>query len=202
MKKKRGLSLDDKRAIILSLFKKSGSFYHYKDIEKHCTQNKISFMIVKELLAGIVADNLVETEKIGSSSYYWSLPNRVYEAKNKELERQTYNVEITKNEIKNTEQKISDNKKLRIENNEREKKLEELAELEKEKEEYLKVLKDFESKDPEKYEKFVNYKKNMEQLNETWIDNIYTIEQWMKKKRPDIEFEKMFPVVSELHLFE
>ena len=53
----------------------------YKDIEKHCTQNKISFMIVKDLLAGIIADNLLETEKIGSSAFYWSLPKRVYDAK-------------------------------------------------------------------------------------------------------------------------
>ena len=85
MKKKKGLSLEDKRRILLSLFKGSGSFFHYKDIEKHCTHNKISFMIVKDLLAGIIADNLLEQEKIGSSAFYWSLPNRVYEAKKKEL---------------------------------------------------------------------------------------------------------------------
>ena len=88
MKKKKGLSLEDKRQILLKLFKGSGSFYHYKDIEKHCTQNKISFMLVKDLLAGVTADNLLETEKIGSSSFYWSLPNRVYDAKKKQLERE------------------------------------------------------------------------------------------------------------------
>lgn len=202
MKKKRGLSLEEKRTILLSLFKKSGSFYHYKDIEKHCTQNKISFMIVKDLLGGIVADNLVETEKIGSSSYYWSLPNRVYDAKAKELERQTNNVETSKNDIKNIEEKITENKKLRVESDERTKALEELAELEKEKEEYLKVLKDFENKDPEKYEKYTGCKKSVEQLRDNWIDNIYTLEQWVKNKRPDVEFEKMFPDVAELHLFE
>ena len=202
MKKKKGLSLEDKRQILLKLFKGSGSFYHYKDKEKHCTQNKISFMIVKDLLAGITADNLLETEKIGSSAFYWSLPNRVYDAKKKQLEREETNIENVKNEIENLKQKIEENKAIRVENDERKKNLEELAELENQKKEYLKILKDFESKDPEKYEKYINATKNMGQLNELWVDNIYTVEQWLKTKRPDIEFDKMFPAVQELHLFD
>ena len=202
MKKKKGLSLEDKRQILLKLFKGSGSFYHYKDIEKHCTQNKISFMLVKDLLAGITADNLLETEKIGSSAFYWSLPNRVYDAKLKQLEREKTNIENAKNEINNLDQKIEDNKAIRVENDERKKNLEELAELENKKKEYLKVLKDFENKDPEKYEKYINTTKNMSQLNDLWVDNIFTIEQWMKIKRPDMDFEKAFPGVQELHLFD
>ena len=202
MKKKKGLSLEDKRRILLSLFKGSGSFFHYKDIEKHCTHNKISFMIVKDLLAGIIADNLLEQEKIGSSAFYWSLPNRVYDAKKKELEREKDNIEKDKTEIENLKQKIKENKAIRVENDERKKNLEELAELENEKKEYLKILKDFESKDPEKYDKYINATKNMGQLNDFWVDNIYTVEQWMRNKRPDMEFEKMFPAVQELHLFD
>ena len=202
MKKKKGLSLEDKRQILLKLFKGSGSFYHYKDIEKHCTQNKISFMLVKDLLAGITADNLLETEKIGSSAFYWSLPNRVYDAKLKQLEREKTNIENAKNEINSLNQKIEDNKAIRVENDERKKNLEELAELENQKKEYLKVLKDFENKDPEKYEKYINTTKNMSQLNDLWVDNIFTIEQWMKIKRPDMDFEKAFPGVQELHLFD
>ena len=202
MKRKKGLSLEDKRQILLQLFKGSGSFYHYKDIEKHCTQNKISFMLVKELLAGITADNLLETEKIGSSAFYWYLPNRVYEAKKKQLEREQTNIENAKNEIENLKQKTEENKAIRVENDERKKNLEELAELENQKKEYLKILKDFESKDPEKYEKYINTTKHMEQLNEFWVDNIYTIEQWMKNNRPDMEFEKVFPAVQDLHLFD
>ena len=101
--------------------------------------------------------------------------------KKKQLEREQTNIENAKNEIENLKQKIEENKAIRVENDERKKNLEELAELENQKKEYLKVLKDFESKDPEKYEKYINTTKNMEQLNEFWVDNIYTIEQWMKK---------------------
>ena len=202
MKKKKGLSLEDKRQILLKLFKGSGSFFHYKDIEKHCTQNKLSFMIVKDLLAGITADNLLETEKIGSSSFYWSLPNRIYDAKKKQLEREVSNIENSKNEIQNLKQKIEENKAIRVENDERKKNLEELAELNRQKKEYEKILKDFENKDPEKYEQLISTTENMGQLNSFWIDNIFIVEQWMKNKRPDIDFEKIFPAVQELHLFD
>ena len=202
MKKKKGLSLEDKRQILLKLFKGSGSFFHYKDIEKHCTQNKLSFMIVKDLLAGITADNLLETEKIGSSSFYWSLPNRIYDAKKKQLEREISNIENSKNEIQNLKQKIEENKAIRVENDERKKNLEELAELNRQKKEYEKILKDFENKDPEKYEQLISTTENMGQLNSFWIDNIFIVEQWMKNKRPDIDFEKIFPAVQELHLFD
>ena len=123
-------------------------------------------------------------------------------SKKKQLEREQTNIENAKNEIENLKQKIEENKAIRVENDERKKNLEELAELENQKKEYLKVLKDFESKDPEKYEKYINTTKNMEQLNEFWVDNIYTIEQWMKKNRPDMEFEKVFPAVQDLHLFD
>ena len=98
MKKKKGLTLEEKRQTLLKLFKGSGSFYHYKDIEKHCTQNKISFMIVKDLLGGIVADNLLETEKIGSSAFYWYLPNRVYDAKKKQIKKLKYKIKNEKKE--------------------------------------------------------------------------------------------------------
>ena len=116
MKKKKGLSLEDKRQILMSLFKKEASFYHYKEIEKYCTQNKISYMIVKDLLKGIVGDNLVETEKIGSSAYYWSLPNRVYDALKKQKEREKQIFENLTNEINNVNKKIEDNKAMRVEN--------------------------------------------------------------------------------------
>ena len=143
MKKKKGLSLEDKRQILLSLFKGSGSFFHYKDIEKHCTKNKISFMIVKDLLAGIVADNLLETEKIGSSAFYWSLPSRVYDAKKKQLEREKDNIEKAKVEIDNLKQKIKENKAIRVDNDERKKKFGRVGRVRKSKKRIFKNIKRF-----------------------------------------------------------
>ncbi|MCQ2819053.1 MAG: hypothetical protein MJ252_17460 [archaeon] len=58
-KKKRGLSLEDKRQIMLKMFKDDPTFFHYKDVEKYSTKNKISFMVVKEILKGLVGKILL-----------------------------------------------------------------------------------------------------------------------------------------------
>ena len=125
MKKKKGMSLEEKRQILLGLFKKDHSFFHYKEIEKHCTHHKINFMIVKDLLQGILADNLVETEKIGSSSFYWSLPTRVLAAKKNILNREKERKELINSDIENTNKKIQECKNLR-KNDNRQEKLDEL----------------------------------------------------------------------------
>ena len=201
MKKKKGMSLEDKRQILLSLFKNDHSFFHYKEIEKHCTQHKINFMIVKDLLQGILADNLVETEKIGSSSFYWSLPTRVLAAKKNTLKRENERKETINSDIENTNKKIQECKNLR-KNSDRQQKLDELDDYLKKKEEYDKIIKGFRKFDPERYEKLINENKSYVQLYDNWADNIYTLEQWLRTKRPDVKIIDMFPELKELHLFD
>ena len=201
MKKKKGMSLEEKRQILLGLFRKEHSFFHYKEIEKYCTQHKLNFMIVKDLLQGILADNLVETEKIGSSSFYWSLPTRVLAAKKNILERENERKENIISDIENTNKKINECKNLR-KNDDRQKKLDELDECIKKKDEYDKIIKSFKKSDPERYEKLINENKSYVQLYDNWADNIYTLEQWLRTKRPDVKIIDMFPELKELHLFD
>lgn len=202
MKKKRGMSLEEKRQVMLGLFKNDLSFFHYKEIEKYSVQHKISFMIVKEILEGLVADNFVETEKIGSSSFYWSLPSRVYSAKQKNLERLKVQIETLNTEIENTQQKIEENKALRKGTEERQKKLEDLDNLNKRIDECHKVLSKFEKNDPERHDKLKKENKILIDLYENWTDNISTIEQWLRSKFPDVKIQDMFPELKELPIFD
>ena len=202
MKKKRGMSLEEKRQVRLGLFKNDLSFFHYKEIEKYSVQDKISCMIVKEILEGLVADNFVETEKIGSSSFYWSLPSRVYSAKQKNLERLKGQIETLNGEIESTQQKIEENKALRRGTEERQKKLEDLDNLNKRTEECHKVLSKFEKNDPERYDKLKKDNKILIDLYENWTDNISTIEQWLRSKFPDVKIQDMFPELKELPIFD
>lgn len=202
MKKKRGMSLEEKRQVMLGLFKNDLSFFHYKEIEKYSVQHKISFMIVKEILEGLVADNFVETEKIGSSSFYWSLPSRVYSAKQKNLERLKGQIETLNGEIEATQQKIEENKALRKGTEERQKKLEDLDNLNKRIDECHKVLSKFEKNDPERYDKLKKDNKILIDLYENWTDNISTIEQWLRSKFPDVKIQDMFPELKELPIFD
>ena len=203
MKKKRGLSLEEKRQIMLNLFRNDLSFFHYKDIEKHCVKNKINSMIVKELLEGLVGDDLVETEKIGSSSYYWSLPSRVLQAKQKTEERLKEQTKTLENDIENINKKIEENKQLRQDTAERKQKLEELDLLLQEINENEAIIKEFQKNDPERYDKLGKDIKTLNELYELWTDNIYIMSQWLRNKcNMDAKFEDVFPEVAELHLFD
>jgi hypothetical protein len=91
MKKLHGLSFEEKRKRMFSLFKEDQSFFHLKDIEKLGIKKGITFQSIKEVLDSLVNDDLIECNKIGTSTFYWSLPNNIYEIKKEKLEK---NIEI------------------------------------------------------------------------------------------------------------
>lgn len=81
MKKKKGISFEEKRTRLLSIFTTDPSFYHIKEIEKLGAKKGIHPMIVKDVLDSLLGDNLVDLEKVGASSYYLSLPSKIFQAK-------------------------------------------------------------------------------------------------------------------------
>jgi hypothetical protein len=85
--KGKGLSFEEKRKRMLSIFKDDKSFFHYKDIEKLSIKKGISFGSIKEILDSLVGDDLVEQEKVGTSVFYWSLPSKIFQAKKNKLEK-------------------------------------------------------------------------------------------------------------------
>ena len=90
---KKGLSFEEKRKRMLEIFKEDQSFFHLKDIEKLGTKKGIIFQSIKEVLDSLVADNLVEVDKIGSSNFYWSLPSKIYQVKKNALEKNNQLIE-------------------------------------------------------------------------------------------------------------
>ena len=72
---------------MLDIFKADPSFFHLKDIEKLGTKKGIIYQSIKDVLDSLVNDNLVETEKIGSSNFYWALPSKIYQVKKNTLDK-------------------------------------------------------------------------------------------------------------------
>jgi Fe2+ or Zn2+ uptake regulation protein len=77
MASKKGLSSDEKRKRMLEFFFEKQDFFQLKDVEKVCSQEKgITIQTIKDILTSLVDDGLVESEKIGTSVYFWALPSR------------------------------------------------------------------------------------------------------------------------------
>ncbi|KAI8927380.1 meiotic nuclear division protein 1 [Entophlyctis helioformis] len=69
------LSLEEKRKRMVDLFHETRDFMQLRELEKIAPKQKgIIEKSVKEVLDGLVADGLVQTEKIGTSNYYWAYP--------------------------------------------------------------------------------------------------------------------------------
>jgi hypothetical protein len=64
------------------------SFFTLKELEKIApATKKITFQSVKETLMALCADNLVRTDKIGTSNYFWSFPSEAKRAREDLLAR-------------------------------------------------------------------------------------------------------------------
>ncbi|KAI0305704.1 meiotic nuclear division protein 1 [Multifurca ochricompacta] len=73
----RGLSADEKRVKLLEIFHDTKDFFQLKELEKLGPKMKgIVSQSVKEVLQSLVDDNLVQTDKIGSSNFFWSFPSQ------------------------------------------------------------------------------------------------------------------------------
>ncbi|CAG2113867.1 unnamed protein product [Medioppia subpectinata] len=99
MSKKKGLSFEEKRTRMLELFHEKKEPFLLKELEKLGPKLKgVVMQSVKEIVQSLVADDLVETDKIGSSTYFWSFPSK---ALNSKLQR----IEDLKAKIADTKQK-------------------------------------------------------------------------------------------------
>lgn len=52
-------------------------FFQLKELERLCQKEKgITSMSVKEILTSLVDDGMVDTDKIGTSVYFWAFPSK------------------------------------------------------------------------------------------------------------------------------
>ncbi|KAI8972197.1 meiotic nuclear division protein 1 [Trametes punicea] len=73
----RGLSAEEKRVKLLEIFHETKDFFQLKELEKMAPKMKgIVSQSVKEVLQSLVDDGLVQTDKIGSSNFFWSFPSQ------------------------------------------------------------------------------------------------------------------------------
>ena len=78
MSKKRGLSLDDKRMVILKLYHDHKEPFNLKEIENLGAKAGVVQQTIKDVNQSLVDDSLVQSDKIGSANFFWSFPSKVF----------------------------------------------------------------------------------------------------------------------------
>ncbi|XP_015140767.1 meiotic nuclear division protein 1 homolog isoform X12 [Gallus gallus] len=150
MSKKKGLSFEEKRARMMEIFFETKDVFQLKDIEKIASKDKgITSMSVKEVLQSLVDDGMVDTDRIGTSNYFWAFPSKALHARKRKLEElQTQFAETSQK--KEILQKGMEKSKIGRENTaERAALMKELAALQQKKEQLKAEIEKYKEYDPD-----------------------------------------------------
>ncbi|XP_042685756.1 meiotic nuclear division protein 1 homolog isoform X1 [Centrocercus urophasianus] len=183
MSKKKGLSFEEKRARMMEIFFETKDVFQLKDIEKIASKDKgITSMSVKEVLQSLVDDGMVDTDRIGTSNYFWAFPSKALHARKRKLEElQTQFAETSQK--KEILQKGIEKSKIGRENTaERAALVKELAALRQEKEQLRAEIEKYRECDPDVVEEMRQTSKVAKEAANRWTDNIFAIKSWAKRK--------------------
>lgn len=203
MSSKRGLSNEEKRKRMLEWFHETQEFFQLKDVEKSCSTEKgITQQSIKDVLTSLVDDGLVESEKIGTSVYFWSLPSKALKKRRDQVSQNDADLKAEKEKNARLNATLE---KTRAEGSEdNESKRDELeSEIEKlvvEKKKLQRELDAYRENDPDVYEKMRKDVEMAKKAANRWIENIFLLKSWLKNKfRVDESvIDKQFGISTDL----
>lgn len=206
MSKKKGLSLEEKRTRMLEIFYESKDFFLLKELEKIAPKQKgIISQSVKDVVQSLVDDNLVDTDKIGTSVYFWSFPSKAMGSRQAKLAGLKEKLDSAKAKIEELDSDLKEAKAGKGDTDDRTAILEELAALEATREELKNKIKRYEGCDPEVLDQLAKEVKIAKEATNRWTDNIFAIQSWIGKKFPAVsvdDLNKQFDIPEELDYVE
>lgn len=201
----KGLSKDEKKKRMLEFFHESQSFFQLKDVEKICSTEKgITLNTCKDILLELADDGFVDSEKIGTSLYYWSLPSKALATKSKEVTKMQADLKLAEEKNVILKEKLEALKEQQSSQEDNEEKRSELTnslqELENVRRRLIGEVNAFKENDPEICHKMRREIKMSKEATNRWVENIFGLMSWMKKKFncQDAMLEKQFDIPSDL----
>ena len=189
---KKGLSLEEKRKKMLEIFYETKDFYLLKDLEKIAPKQKgIVAQSVKDVVQSLVDDNMVDTDKIGTSVYFWAFPSKALAVRKAKLSDLNDKLEAAKAKNDQIDELVKEAESGREESDDRTALLEQLAELETKKADLQKQLKKYEGCDPEALVRLENETKMAKEAVNRWTDNIFSVHSWVGKRFPTVNINDM-----------
>ncbi|XP_055061441.1 meiotic nuclear division protein 1 homolog [Misgurnus anguillicaudatus] len=183
MSKKKGLSLEEKRSRMMEIFFETKDVFQLKDIEKIAPKSKgITPMSVKDVLQSLVDDNLVDTERVGTSNYYWAFPSKALHARKRKLEELEKQCEEGKQRKIALQQAVGKAKVGREISEEREALLKKLVALKDQRDQLKADLEKYKECDPEVVKEIRNSNVAAKEAVSRWTDNVFAIKSWAKRK--------------------
>jgi DNA repair exonuclease SbcCD ATPase subunit len=201
---KRGLSNEEKRKRMLDFFFEKQDFFQLKDIEKMVPVEKgIVLQSVKDILTSLVDDGLVDSEKIGTSVYYWALPSKALNNREQTVKKAEQEMEYETQRNKELNQELEKYQQSQDNEKELEQLENELDELLKHKQKLSRELEAYKDNDPQVYEQMKQSIEVSKKACNRWVENIYSLKSWLKNKfRIDESvIDKQFEIPTDLDYY-
>ncbi|KAJ0410445.1 hypothetical protein P43SY_002777 [Pythium insidiosum] len=112
-KRKKGVSLEEKRERILKIYHESKEVYNLKEIEKLGAKAGVVLQTVKDVNQALVDDALVDFDKIGSGNYFWSFPSKLSQQRKRKLSELQQRHTAARERLDNVNQSIETQKAMR-----------------------------------------------------------------------------------------
>ena len=181
----RGMSAEEKKAVVLDVFRAAEAPFAVKEIEKAAGAKKgLHPMQIKDLVVALVDDGKVNSEKIGASTYYWSFPAEASAKVRAEGERLDQERNSLSERKASLEAEVSQRRAAAgpSEDAERERLQAVLQSLEAKEADLGRELRAASACDPEKYHKMKEGATTARDSANRWIENIWALQSWMNKK--------------------
>ncbi|XP_029920770.1 meiotic nuclear division protein 1 homolog [Myripristis murdjan] len=183
MSKKKGLSLEEKRSRMMEIFFETKDVFQLKDIEKIAPKTKgITPMSVKEVLQSLVDDNMVDSERVGTSNYYWAFPSKALHARKHKLEELEKQRSDAKQRKVSLQQAVEKAKVGRQDTKDRASLLKELNALKEEQAKLQSDIQKYKDCDPVVIEEMRKSNITAKEAVSRWTDNVFAIKSWAKRK--------------------
>jgi len=177
---------------MLEIFYEKKDFFLLKELEKIGPKEKgIVSQSVKEVVQSLVDDDLVDSDKIGTSVYFWAFPSKATAIRKRKLDDTRDKLEASAKKLKESQVSLENAHQGREDSEERTALLEELSRLREKKAGLEAEVQKYRDSDPELIE---NLKREIQMSKDSanrWTDNIFSLHSWIQKKFPAIEIKDL-----------
>ncbi|XP_014677446.1 PREDICTED: meiotic nuclear division protein 1 homolog [Priapulus caudatus] len=168
---------------MMEIFFEKKDCFQLKELEKIGPKEKgITSMSVKEVVQSLVDDGMVDSEKIGTSVYFWAFPSKALNNRKRKMDEITSKLEDTERKKKVCEMTLSESRVGREDSEKRTKSLKSLAERGGERDQLHADLERHRECDPEVLEETKQQIIVSKEAANRWTDNIFSLKTWAKKK--------------------
>ncbi|EOB15285.1 Meiotic nuclear division protein 1 [Nosema bombycis CQ1] len=170
------MTQDEKRQAMLEIFNKTKSFFKIQELEKIGSKQGIVENTIKDIVISLVDDDLISSDKIGASNFYWGNHNKKRHFKMIECLKLIENKKELKESILNLKEILRKEIELKPMTEEKKFNLNKLKEKEVNLEKQNEKLKGFTNLSPKEIGELRNRSKGLSKEINELTDNLFVLQ--------------------------